>query len=143
MSAPAGAGAGPAAGSGDDGASPSAAPAAAAAAGGGAAAAGTGAGAPAAGAPAAGAPAAGGAGPPPVAVLMVGMAGSGKTTLVQRVQAELRVRGGSPYVVNLDPAVAHVPYGPSIDIRDTVNYKEVMKQYGLGPNGGCHRVMLQ
>ena len=22
------------------------------------------------------------------------------------------------------------------DIRDTVNYKEVMKQYGLGPNGG-------
>ena len=24
----------------------------------------------------------------------------------------------------------------SPDIRDTVNYKEVMKQYGLGPNGG-------
>ena len=23
-----------------------------------------------------------------------------------------------------------------IDIRDTVNYKEVMKQYNLGPNGG-------
>lgn len=23
-----------------------------------------------------------------------------------------------------------------LDIRDTVNYKEVMKQYGLGPNGG-------
>lgn len=22
------------------------------------------------------------------------------------------------------------------DIRDTVKYKEVMKQYGLGPNGG-------
>ena len=22
------------------------------------------------------------------------------------------------------------------DIRDTVNYKEVMKQYSLGPNGG-------
>ena len=28
----------------------------------------------------------------------------------------------------------HVPYFP--DIRDTVNYKEVMKQYNLGPNGG-------
>ncbi len=25
---------------------------------------------------------------------------------------------------------------PPPDIRDTVNYKEVMKQYGLGPNGG-------
>ena len=23
-----------------------------------------------------------------------------------------------------------------IDIRDTVNYKEVMKQFNLGPNGG-------
>ena len=23
-----------------------------------------------------------------------------------------------------------------LDIRDTVKYKEVMKQYGLGPNGG-------
>lgn len=28
-----------------------------------------------------------------------------------------------------------VPLCPP-DIRDTVNYKEVMKQYGLGPNGG-------
>jgi GTPase SAR1 family protein len=26
--------------------------------------------------------------------------------------------------------------GCNIDIRDTVNYKEVMKQYQLGPNGG-------
>ena len=25
---------------------------------------------------------------------------------------------------------------PCTDIRDTVKYKEVMKQYGLGPNGG-------
>lgn len=29
------------------------------------------------------------------------------------------------------------PSGVSVtDIRDTVNYKEVMKQYNLGPNGG-------
>lgn len=39
-------------------------------------------------------------------------------------------------MVNLDPAVLEVPFEPNIDIRDTVNYKEVMKQYGLGPNGG-------
>jgi GTPase SAR1 family protein len=37
--------------------------------------------------------------------------------------------------VNLDPAVSSVPFSANIDIRDTVNYKEVMKQYGLGPNG--------
>ena len=29
-----------------------------------------------------------------------------------------------------------VPFEPNIDIRDSVNYKEVMKQYNLGPNGG-------
>lgn len=39
-------------------------------------------------------------------------------------------------MINLDPAVTSLPYGANIDIRDTVNYKEVMKQYGLGPNGG-------
>lgn len=41
-----------------------------------------------------------------------------------------------PYVINLDPAVHEVPYPANIDIRDTVNYKEVMKQFSLGPNGG-------
>lgn len=39
-------------------------------------------------------------------------------------------------MVNLDPAVRSTPFDPNIDIRDSVNYKEVMKQYNLGPNGG-------
>jgi hypothetical protein len=39
-------------------------------------------------------------------------------------------------VLNLDPAVMTLPYGANIDIRDTVKYKEVMKQFNLGPNGG-------
>ena len=38
-------------------------------------------------------------------------------------------------MINLDPAVCEVPYPCNIDIQDTINYKEVMKQYGLGPNG--------
>jgi GTPase SAR1 family protein len=66
---------------------------------------------------------------------MIGMAGSGKTSLVQRLNSELHARGRAPYLVNLDPAVLHLPFGPHVDIRDTVNYKEVMRQYGLGPNG--------
>lgn len=37
--------------------------------------------------------------------------------------------------MNLDPAVKSVPFGANIDIRDTVDYKEVMRQYQLGPNG--------
>ena len=39
-------------------------------------------------------------------------------------------------MLNLDPAVMTLPFGANIDIRDTVRYKEVMKEYGLGPNGG-------
>lgn len=40
------------------------------------------------------------------------------------------------YVMNLDPAIMTLPFGANIDIRDTVRYKEVMKQFNLGPNGG-------
>jgi GTPase SAR1 family protein len=46
---------------------------------------------------------------------------------------EQQMRG---YYINLDPAVLSTPFSANIDIRDTVNYKEVMAQYGLGPNGG-------
>ncbi|KAM9366768.1 GPN-loop GTPase 1 [Symphorus nematophorus] len=72
----------------------------------------------------------------PVCLIVLGMAGSGKTTFVQRLTAHLHSQKSPPYVINLDPAVHEVPFPANIDIRDTVNYKEVMKQYGLGPNGG-------
>ncbi|KAK5717872.1 hypothetical protein LTR15_008714 [Elasticomyces elasticus] len=81
---------------------------------------------------------------PPVAIICVGMAGSGKTTFMQRINAHLHQNLQSttpsttapPYVLNLDPAVRSVPFDTNIDIRDSVNYKEVMRQYNLGPNGG-------
>ena len=38
--------------------------------------------------------------------------------------------------MNLDPAVHSVPFDSNIDIRDSLNYKEVMREYNLGPNGG-------
>ncbi|RMZ87142.1 hypothetical protein DV736_g5639, partial [Chaetothyriales sp. CBS 134916] len=72
----------------------------------------------------------------PVAVVCVGMAGSGKTTFMQRITHYLHNNHKVPYVINLDPAVLSVPFRPNIDIRDSINYKEVMKQYNLGPNGG-------
>merc|ERR1712000_133863 len=72
----------------------------------------------------------------PVAVVCVGMAGSGKTTFMQRINNYLHVNKTKPYVLNLDPAVLTVPFQPNIDIRDSINYKEEMKQYNLGPNGG-------
>jgi len=71
----------------------------------------------------------------PVCLVILGMAGSGKTTFVQRLTSHLYGQNRRPYTVNLDPACLEVPYPANIDIRDTVNYKEVMKQYSLGPNG--------
>lgn len=85
-------------------------------------------------------------------------AGSGKTTLMTQLQRSLarsdpnepppttttdpqqqqQQSSSSPpayYCINLDPATIAMPYDVSIDIRDTVNYKEVMKQHKLGPNG--------
>lgn len=72
----------------------------------------------------------------PTVCIVIGMAGSGKTTLMQRLNSHVHQHKHPTYVINLDPAVTNLPYGAHIDIRDTVKYKEVMKQYKLGPNGG-------
>ncbi|KAK7696495.1 hypothetical protein QCA50_001153 [Cerrena zonata] len=69
-------------------------------------------------------------------IITIGMAGAGKSTFVQRMNSYLHAKESPPYILNLDPAVTHVPFEPNIDIRDTINYQEVMKQYNLGPNGG-------
>lgn len=70
-----------------------------------------------------------------VAVICVGMAGAGKTSLLQRLNAETHTRSQPVYLVNLDPAVLHTPYEAHIDVRQAVDYKQVMKTHGLGPNG--------
>ncbi|KAK1866133.1 hypothetical protein I4F81_008653 [Pyropia yezoensis] len=63
------------------------------------------------------------------------MAGSGKTTLLQALAAHLGATDTPAYLINVDPAVADLPYEPNIDIRDTVDYGAVMEDYQLGPNG--------
>ena len=62
--------------------------------------------------------------------------GSGKTTFMQRINSYLHSKRYPPYLLNLDPAVRNVPFESNIDIRDSLNYKEVMREYNLGPNGG-------
>ena len=52
---------------------------------------------------------------------LTGMAGSGKTTLMQRMAAHLHASGQPAYILNLDPAVTNVPYAANIDIRYTVS----------------------
>mmetsp|Transcript_27989 Transcript_27989/g.59702 ORF Transcript_27989/g.59702 Transcript_27989/m.59702 type:complete len:492 (+) Transcript_27989:286-1761(+) len=110
----------------------------------------------------------------PICVIVVGMAGSGKTTLMAQLQRSLNLKaraknnghvddgGDEPledgnakddkndskkvptttptaqragYAINLDPAAKYIPFTSSIDIRDTVDYVEVMRQHKLGPNG--------
>ncbi|KAG2726852.1 hypothetical protein I3760_01G131700 [Carya illinoinensis] len=72
----------------------------------------------------------------PVIIIVVGMAGSGKTTFLHRLVCHTQASNIRGYVMNLDPAVMTLPFSANIDIRDTVKYKEVMKQFNLGPNGG-------
>ena len=68
----------------------------------------------------------------PTACIIVGMAGSGKTTLMQRINhyalEQSALSGGTDaptYYVHLDPAVRTVPFAAGVDIRDTVDYKQV------------------
>ncbi|KAK1292039.1 hypothetical protein QJS10_CPB17g01002 [Acorus calamus] len=61
---------------------------------------------------------------------------SGKTTFLHRLVCHTEASNIRGYVLNLDPAVMTLPFGANIDIRDTVRYKDVMKEYNLGPNGG-------
>lgn len=68
------------------------------------------------------------ASPRATAMIVIGMAGSGKTTLLQRINSYLHSEQTPPYVVNLDPAVMHLPFDCNIDIRDTVDYQQVMEQ---------------
>lgn len=72
----------------------------------------------------------------PIVVIMIGMAGTGKSTWMHRLVVRLMAQNKRIYTINLDPAVRTVAYPVNVDVRDTVNYKEVMKHFGLGPNGG-------
>jgi len=71
----------------------------------------------------------------PTVILMIGMAGSGKSTLMHRLLLDFQAQKKRVYSINLDPAVRNLPYPINIDIRDTIDYKEAMKHFKLGPNG--------
>ena len=78
---------------------------------------------------------------PPTAVVFVGPAASGKSTLTRAYREWLVRNGYSAAVINLDPAVKHLPYKASIDVRDLVRAEELMEREGLGPNGALVRAL--
>ena len=69
------------------------------------------------------------------AIIVVGLAGSGKSTLMNQINQYVYDNSINSYFVNLDPATADINFSANVDIRDTVKYDEVMQQFQLGPNG--------
>jgi GTPase SAR1 family protein len=68
-------------------------------------------------------------------VFIVGMAGSGKSTLTAAYIEWLRDSDRDVLSVNLDPGVTALPYNPDIDARQYVDIEKLMLDYRLGPNG--------
>jgi GTPase SAR1 family protein len=73
-------------------------------------------------------------------VVILGTAGSGKTTLVSRfgrwLTESCHYRVG---YVNLDPACLEIPFDPSFDIRSMFTTNEIMVREKLGPNAAIVR----
>ena len=67
--------------------------------------------------------------------IVSGLAGSGKTTLTAQFKEAATKAGKRVYIVNLDPAATATPYVVNLDIRDTVNYRRLMEDRKIGPNG--------
>ena len=68
-------------------------------------------------------------------VFIVGMAGSGKSTLTGAYSEWLKQRDQDVIVANLDPGVISLPYNPDIDARQYIDIEKLMLDYRLGPNG--------
>lgn len=50
----------------------------------------------------------------PICMIVLGMAGSGKTSFVKRLTQLADLQNTKPYVINLDPACQEVPYHANI-----------------------------
>ena len=68
-------------------------------------------------------------------IFLIGTAGSGKSLLTASLEKWLVGSDLSVTVANLDPGVDDPPYTSDVDIREYVNYGEVMDTFRLGPNG--------
>ncbi|MCD6428570.1 MAG: ATP/GTP-binding protein [Desulfurococcales archaeon] len=68
-------------------------------------------------------------------ILIMGPAGSGKSTLTAAFSQWIEDHQMSVAKVNLDPAAEVLPYVPDVDVRRYVKTYDIMIKEGLGPNG--------
>ncbi|KAL2269779.1 hypothetical protein VTJ83DRAFT_1963 [Remersonia thermophila] len=68
-------------------------------------------------------------------VIVMGPAGSGKTTFCQSLITHLQLNRRSAFYVNLDPAAEHFEHQPDLDIKDLISVEDVMDELRYGPNG--------
>eukprot|EP00964_Phaeocystis_antarctica_P016735 scaffold9208_cov68-Phaeocystis_antarctica.AAC.4 len=68
--------------------------------------------------------------------LVIGPAGSGKSTYCELMRNHIETLNRRVHVVNLDPAAEHFRYPVAADIRDLISLEDVMTEMKLGPNGG-------
>jgi GTPase SAR1 family protein len=68
-------------------------------------------------------------------IIVIGPAGSGKSTLVASLNDWLTTHHMDPATINLDPAAESLQYTPDFDIRRYVDARDIMYKYKLGPNG--------
>lgn len=79
------------------------------------------------------------------AVLVMGPAGSGKSTFCAALMSHINSVGRRAHYVNLDPAAEEFAYQPTIDIRDLISVQDCMEELQHGPNGAliyCFEFLL-
>jgi len=69
-------------------------------------------------------------------IFVLGTAGSGKSELTGTFTRWLEMQGEDAMAINLDPGAITIPYSANVDVRDYIKVEALMKEYGLGPNGG-------
>lgn len=72
----------------------------------------------------------------PFGEIVCGSPGSGKSTYCYGKYQLFNAINRPISIVNLDPANDTIPYPCAIDISELITLKDVMNEYGLGPNGG-------
>jgi len=68
--------------------------------------------------------------------LVMGPAGTGKSSYCSAMAEHCTTIGRTVHVVNLDPAAEDFKYSPSIDIRNLISVDDTSDELNLGPNGG-------